>query len=245
MNHVRYSDVEPWFRELATCHRRERRYRELRDRLVTAHLPVAWHIADRFGNRGESLDDLHQVAAVGLIHAIDRFDVDRGIDFLAYAVPTITGEIRRYFRDLSWMVRVPRKLKELCLAIDDVEQELGEQLGRSPTPSELAARLQVSREEIYEGLHAISAYRLLSLDVLELDDRLWADDHELEVVELHHALSPLLHGLPRRERRIVVLRFFENRTQSEIARTIGVSQMHVSRLLAWSLARMRDLLEEE
>jgi RNA polymerase sigma-B factor len=245
MIHVRYSDVEPLFRELAAGDRDSERFHEVRDRLVTAHLPVAWHIADRFGGRGESTDDLHQVAAVGLIHAIDRFDVGRGIDFLAYAVPTITGEIRRYFRDLGWMVRVPRKLKELCLAIDDVEPELGSRLGRSPTPSELAARLGVSTEEVYEGLHAISAYRLLSLDDLQLDDRLWAEDHELEIVELHHALSPLLHGLPRRERRIVLLRFFENKTQSEIARTIGVSQMHVSRLLAWSLARMRELLEEE
>jgi len=245
MNHIRYAEVEPLFRELSAGDCCGRRHQELRDRLVMIHLPVAWHIADRFSDRGESVDDLHQVAAVALIHAIDRFDVDRGVDFLSYAVPTITGEIRRYFRDLGWMLRVPRKLKELCLAIDDVEQELGARLGRSPTPSELAARLEVSKEEVFEGLHAISAYRLLSLDHLELDDRFWSDDHELEVVELHHALSPLLQGLPRRERRIVVLRFFHNKTQSEIARTIGISQMHVSRLLVWSLARMRDLLEEE
>jgi len=242
-----YPAMEPVFRELATTEPDRPRFQELRDLLVTAHLPVAEHIADRFADRGENPEDLRQVAAVGLIHAVDRFDVGRGIEFLAFAVPTITGEIRRYFRDLCWTVRVPRKLKELCLAIDAARADLSDVLGRAPTPSEVARHLGVSAEEVYEGLHASSAYHLLSLDELpgeELDDQLQEDDHELEIAELHHALNPMLRGLPKRERRIVVLRFFEDKTQTEIARMVGVSQMHVSRLLAQSLERLRNLLEE-
>jgi RNA polymerase sigma-B factor len=242
-----YPAMEPVFRELADTSPDRPRFRELRELLVTAHLPVAVHIADRFDGRGENVEDLRQVAAVGLIHAVDRFDVARGIDFLAFAVPTITGEIRRYFRDLSWTVRVPRKLKELCDAIETARVDLSDVLGRAPTPSEVARDLGVSAEDVYEGLHARSAYHLLSLDDLpddELDDQLLAVDHELEVAELHHALNPMLRGLPRRERRIVVLRFFEDKTQTEIARMVGVSQMHVSRLLAQSLERLRKLLEE-
>jgi RNA polymerase sigma-B factor len=242
-----YPAMEPVFRELADTSPDRPRFRELRELLVTAHLPVAVHIADRFDGRGENVEDLRQVAAVGLIHAVDRFDVARGIDFLAFAVPTITGEIRRYFRDLSWTVRVPRKLKELCDAIETARVDLSDVLGRAPTPSEVARDLGVSAEDVYEGLHARSAYHLLSLDDLpddELDDQLLAVDHELEVAELHHALNPMLRGLPRRERRIVVLRFFEDKTQTEIARMVGVSQMHVSRLLAQSLERLRKLLED-
>jgi RNA polymerase sigma-B factor len=242
-----YPAMEPVFRELADTAPDRPRFRELRELLVTAHLPVAVHIADRFDGRGENVEDLRQVAAVGLIHAVDRFDVGRGIDFLAFAVPTITGEIRRYFRDLSWTMRVPRKLKELCDAIETARVDLSNSLGRAPTPSEVARDLGVSAEEVFEGLHARSAYHLLSLDDLpddELDDQLHAVDHELEVAELHHALNPMLRGLPRRERRIVVLRFFEDKTQTEIARMVGVSQMHVSRLLAQSLERLRKLLEE-
>jgi RNA polymerase sigma-B factor len=244
---IQYPAMEPVFRELAKTQPDRPRFQELRDLLVTAHLPVADHIADRFADRGENPEDLRQVAAVGLIHAVDRFDVGRGIEFLAFAVPTITGEIRRYFRDLCWTVRVPRKLKELCLAIDSARADLSEIHGRAPTPSEVARHLGVSAEEVYEGLHASSAYHLLSLDDLpdeELDDQLQADDHGLEIAELHHALNPMLRGLPKRERRIVVLRFFEDKTQTEIARLVGVSQMHVSRLLAQSLERLRNLLEE-
>ncbi|MET1074863.1 MAG: sigma-70 family RNA polymerase sigma factor, partial [Umezawaea sp.] len=158
--------MEPVFRELAETDPRRPRFNELRDLLVTSHLPVAEHIAERFADRGENAEDLRQVAAVGLINAVDRFDVRRGIEFLAFAVPTITGEIRRYFRDLCWTVRVPRKLKELCLAIDAARADLSDELGRAPTPSEVARHLGVSPEEVYEGLHASSAYHLLSLDDL-------------------------------------------------------------------------------
>ncbi|WP_309117407.1 SigB/SigF/SigG family RNA polymerase sigma factor [Saccharothrix sp.] len=241
-------DYQPMFAELASTQRDCSRYAELRDRLVTEHLPLARHIADRFAERGESVEDLRQVAALGLIHAVDRFDASRGIDFLAFAVPTITGEVRRYLRDQGWAVRVPRRLKELCVSIDTARVELARRTGRSPKPTEVARHLGIGVDEVYEGLHATSAHHLLSLDALddeELEaDRLGSDDPALEVVELQHALDPMLRGLPRRERRIVVLRFFRNMTQSQIADSVGVSQMHVSRLLSRSLARLRTLLDD-
>lgn len=244
-------DYQPLFHELAEAERDGVRYQRLRDRLVTEHLPMARHIADRFAERGESVEDLRQVAALGLINAVDRFDVSRGIDFLAFAVPTITGEVRRYLRDQGWAVRVPRRLKELCVAIDTARVELSRHSGRTPTPSEVARHLKIGVDEVYEGLHATSAYHLLSLDEQSISeelnhaDRLISDDPALEVVELQHALDPMLRGLPKRERRIVVLRFFRGMTQSQIADSVGVSQMHVSRLLSRSLARLRSLLDDE
>ncbi|MBB5959306.1 RNA polymerase sigma-B factor [Saccharothrix tamanrassetensis] len=242
-------DYQPMFAEMANTQRDGMRYAELRDRLVTEHLPLARHIADRFAERGESVEDLRQVAALGLIHAVDRFDAARGIDFLAFAVPTITGEVRRYLRDQGWAVRVPRRLKELCTSIDSARVDLARRTGRSPKPTEVARHLGISVDEVYEGLHATSAHHLLSLDEMtggELDttDGLVGDDPALEVVELQHALDPMLRGLPRRERRIVVLRFFRGMTQSQIADSVGVSQMHVSRLLSRSLARLRALLDD-
>ncbi|MBY8848691.1 SigB/SigF/SigG family RNA polymerase sigma factor [Saccharothrix longispora] len=239
-------DYQPLFQELAATD--GSRHQEVRDRLVTEHLPLAHHIADRFAERGESVEDLRQVAALGLINAVDRFDVTRGIDFLAFAVPTITGEVRRYLRDLGWAVRVPRRLKELCTAIDGARVELARRTGRTPTPSEVARHLGIELDEVYEGLHAASAYHLLSLDehdeLVATEGGLVSDDPALEVVELQHALDPMLRGLPKRERRIIVLRFFRNMTQSQIADSVGVSQMHVSRLLSRSLARLRDLLDD-
>ncbi|MEV0679711.1 SigB/SigF/SigG family RNA polymerase sigma factor [Actinosynnema sp. NPDC050436] len=241
-------DYQPLFVELAAAQRDGSRYARLRDHLVTEHLPLARHIADRFAERGENADDLRQVAALGLIHAVDRFDAGRGIEFLAFAVPTITGEVRRYLRDQGWAVRVPRRLKELCLSIDGARVELARRTGRSPKPTEVARHLGITLDEVYEGLHATSAHHLLSLDELtggELTaDGLAFDDPALEVVELQHALDPMLRGLPRRERRIVVLRFFRGMTQSQIADSVGVSQMHVSRLLSRSLARLRSLLDD-
>ncbi|GAA3852624.1 hypothetical protein GCM10022243_17790 [Saccharothrix violaceirubra] len=237
-------DYQPLFHELAAADRDGDDYQRLRDRLVTGHLPLARHIADRFAARGESVEDLRQVAALGLINAVDRFDVERGIDFPAYAVPTITGEVRRYLRDQGWAVRVPRRLKELCTAIDAARVELSRRSGRAPTPSEVAAHLHLTLDEVYEGLHATSAHHLVSLDEEDFSDVLVADDQAMEAVELQHALDPMLRGLPKRERRIVMLRFFRNMTQTQIADSVGVSQMHVSRLLSRSLARMRDLLDD-
>jgi RNA polymerase sigma-B factor len=221
---------------------------ELRDRLVTGYLPVAEHIARRFGHRGESGEDLVQVATVGLINAVDRFDPTRGSDFLSFAVPTVMGEIRRYFRDSSWSVRVPRRLKELHLAITTAGNDLSQQLGRAPAPSEIASRLGLTRDEVYEGLEAGNAYHSVSLDDMltqdsdstSLGDMLGERDAGLEGVENHESLLPLVRELPERERTILLLRFFGNLTQTQIAEKIGISQMHVSRLLARTLQRLRD-----
>jgi RNA polymerase sigma-B factor len=250
--HGDYDHLAPLFVQLAAVPKEDPSRERLRDRLVTEHLPVAKHIARRFGHRGEPYDDLVQVATVGLINAVDRFDPERGSDFLSFAVPTIMGEVRKYFRDSSWSVRMPRRLKELHLAINGGSARLSQQLGRAPTPSELAEHLGLSREEVHEGLAAGNAYHSSSLDDLLLDEdssislgsTLGEEDPELEMIEQREALHPLLERLPDRERKIVVMRFFGNMTQTQIAQKIGISQMHVSRLLAKTLRQLRDVLEE-
>ncbi|MFE4589834.1 RNA polymerase sigma factor SigF [Streptomyces laurentii] len=226
---------------------------ELRDRLVRMHLPLVEHLARRFRNRGEPLDDLTQVATIGLIKSVDRFDPDRGVEFSTYATPTVVGEIKRHFRDKGWAVRVPRRLQELRLSLTTATAELSQQHGRSPTVHELAERLGISEEEVLEGLESANAYSTLSLDVPDTDDEspavadtLGAEDEALEGVEYRESLKPLLEDLPPREKRILLLRFFGNMTQSQIAQEVGISQMHVSRLLARTLAQLRDkLLVEE
>ncbi|MFF9841718.1 SigB/SigF/SigG family RNA polymerase sigma factor [Streptomyces sp. NPDC013740] len=225
----------------------------LRDRLVRMHLPLVEHLARRFRNRGEPLDDLTQVATIGLIKSVDRFDPDRGVEFSTYATPTVVGEIKRHFRDKGWAVRVPRRLQELRLALTTATAELSQQHGRSPTVHELAERLGISEEEVLEGLESANAYSTLSLDVPDTDDEspavadtLGAEDEALEGVEYRESLKPLLEDLPPREKRILLLRFFGNMTQSQIAQEVGISQMHVSRLLARTLASLREkLLVEE
>ncbi|MEV0991347.1 RNA polymerase sigma factor SigF [Streptomyces sp. NPDC049949] len=226
---------------------------ELRNRLVRMHLPLVEHLARRFRNRGEPLDDLTQVATIGLIKSVDRFDPDRGVEFSTYATPTVVGEIKRHFRDKGWAVRVPRRLQELRLSLTTATAELSQQHGRSPTVHELAERLGISEEEVLEGLESANAYSTLSLDVPDTDDEspavadtLGAEDEALEGVEYRESLKPLLEGLPPREKRILLLRFFGNMTQSQIAQEVGISQMHVSRLLARTLAQLREkLLVEE
>ncbi|HVV24030.1 MAG TPA: SigB/SigF/SigG family RNA polymerase sigma factor [Pseudonocardiaceae bacterium] len=243
-----YHHLAPLFRELADASASESRRAQVRDQLVTGHLPLAEHIARRFRNRGQSEDDLTQVATVGLINAVDRFDPERGTDFLAFAVPTITGEIRRYFRDATWAIRVPRRLKELNATLTNTAAVLGQELGRSPRPSELAAALSISIEEVYEGLQAGYAYRSESLDDNSDDDGSPAGgevgmlDHDLDNVENREALYPALSQLPERQAAIVMMRFFGNMTQTQIAERIGVSQMHVSRLLADSMRILREEL---
>jgi len=242
-----YEHLAPLFDELAALARDDPRRPELRDQLVTGHLPVAEHIARRFSRRGESGEDLVQVATVGLINAVDRFDPARGTDFLSFAVPTVMGEIRRYFRDSSWSVRVPRRLKELHLSISAASNELSQQLGRAPAPSEIATRLGLTRDEVYEGLEAGNAYHSVSLDDMltqdsdstSLGDMLGEPDAGMEGVENHESLLPLVRELPERERTILVLRFFGNLTQTQIAEKIGISQMHVSRLLTKTLEHLR------
>ncbi|MCS0634346.1 RNA polymerase sigma factor SigF [Streptomyces sp. LP05-1] len=226
---------------------------ELRNQLVRMHLPLVEHLARRFRNRGEPLDDLTQVATIGLIKSVDRFDPERGVEFSTYATPTVVGEIKRHFRDKGWAVRVPRRLQELRLSLTSATAELSQLHGRSPTVHELAERLAISEEEVLEGLESANAYSTLSLDVPDTDDEspavadtLGAEDEALEGVEYRESLKPLLEGLPPREKRILLLRFFGNMTQSQIAQEVGISQMHVSRLLARTLAQLRErLLVEE
>jgi RNA polymerase sigma-B factor len=220
----------------------------IRGELVELHLPLVEYLARRFRNRGEWLDDLTQVATIGLIKSIDRFDLSRGVEFSTYATPTIVGEIKRHFRDKGWAVRVPRRLQELKLALTKAISDLAQRLGRAPTVAELAAHLQMSEEEVLEGLESANAYSTVSLDAPDSGDddapavaeSLGMLDDALEGVEYRESLKPLLERLPPREKRILLLRFFGNMTQSQIATELGISQMHVSRLLARTLAQLRD-----
>ena len=223
-----------------------------RDELVHLHLPLVEHCARRFRNRGEPFEDLVQVGTIGLIKSIDRFDAERGVEFSTYATPTIIGEIKRYFRDKGWAIRVPRRLQELRMQIGTTTAELTQSLGRSPTPRELAESIGCSVEEIVEGIESSNAYSTLSLDASDdnedgaatMLDAIGIDDHNLEHVEIRESLKPLLDQLPPREKKILLLRFFKNMTQSQIAEEIGVSQMHVSRLLNRTLDQLRASLED-
>lgn len=239
------------FRELAELEEGSVAFQRQRDRIVQRCLPLADHIARRFDGRGEPRDDLVQVARVGLVNAVIRFDVNAGSDFVSFAVPTIMGEVRRHFRDNSWSVKVPRRLKELHLRLGSATAELSQRLGRAPTPTELAAELEMDRDEVVEGLVAGSSYNTLSIDsggsgseeAPAIADTLGDVDLTLDQIENRESLRPLLAALPERERTVLVLRFFESMTQTQIAERVGISQMHVSRLLAKSLARLRDQLE--
>ncbi|GAA2346952.1 SigB/SigF/SigG family RNA polymerase sigma factor [Saccharopolyspora halophila] len=246
-----YDELAPLFGELAKLDEQNPRRTELRDHLVTEHLPVAEHIARRFSHRGEAQEDLSQVAILGLINAVDRFDPERGVDFLSYAVPTIMGEVRRHFRDTGWAVRMPRRLQELHLSVSGAIARLSQEYGRAPTPSELATDLGISTDDVYRGLEAGNAYRSTSLDELLTDtdeiplgDAIGSDDAELAEVENREMVRPLLDELPERERRIVIMRFFRGMTQTQIADQVGISQMHVSRLLTKTLTWLRSRLDE-
>ena len=244
-----YAHLVPLFAELAALPADHPDRAALRSKLVTGHLPVVRHIARRFGGRGEPVDDLEQAGTIGLLGAVDRFDPTHGSDFLSYAVPTITGEIRRHFRDRTWAMQVPRRLKDLQSTIAGAVGPLSQELGRAPRPSEIAARLGMDVDEVLEGIDAQQAYRNTSLDELvtgadtPLTDTLGSADKELEKVEYRETLAPLLYELPERERTILLLRFFGNMTQTQIADRVGVSQMHVSRLLAQTLAGLREWIQ--
>ncbi|GAA1204041.1 RNA polymerase sigma factor SigF [Pseudonocardia alaniniphila] len=246
-----YAHLAPLFAEFASLPPDDPGRAGLRQKLVTGYLPVARHIARRFAGRGEPVDDLEQAGTVGLLNAVDRFEPNRGVDFLSYAVPTITGEIRRHFRDRTWSMRVPRRLKDLQSAINSAIGPLSQELGRAPRPSEIAMRIGIPPAEVVEGLDAQQAYRSTSLDELvagadtTLTDTLGSADTELEKVEYREALAPLLEELPERERTILLLRFFGNLTQTQIADRVGISQMHVSRLLSQTLAQMRRRITED
>jgi RNA polymerase sigma-B factor len=219
----------------------------LRHRVVEAHLPLVRHLARRYADRGGPLDDLVQVGTIGLLKAVDRFDAGRGSSFAAFAVPTVLGEIRRHFRDRSWAIRVPRRLQELSRTLGDARAVLTQELGRAPTVRELADRLDVAPEEVLESLESAGAYATVPLEPEHAegpDGWLAAEDRGLDAVENREALRPLLAQLPPRERRILALRFVRGMTQSQIAVEVGISQMHVSRLLARTLAALRDGLTE-
>ncbi|MEU6245137.1 RNA polymerase sigma factor SigF [Streptomyces sp. NPDC047024] len=225
----------------------ERAY--VRDTLIELNLPLVRYAAARFRSRNEPMEDIVQVGTIGLIKAIDRFDCERGVEFPTFAMPTVVGEIKRFFRDTSWSVRVPRRLQELRLALTKASDELSQRLDRSPTVPELAAALGVSEEDVVDGLAVGNAYTASSLDSPapeddggegSLADRLGYEDTALEGVEYRESLKPLLAKLPPRERRIIMLRFFANMTQSQIGEEVGISQMHVSRLLTRTLSQLRE-----
>jgi RNA polymerase sigma-B factor len=222
----------------------------IRARLVELYMPLAGYLARRFRNRGEPQDDLNQVANLGLVKSVDGYDPTRGAVFTSYAIPMIVGELKRHFRDKGWDVRVPRRLQELRLEIGKVSGDLAQALGRSPTVADLADRLGVGEEEIIEGLESGHAYRALSINApasgeesgVELVDMLGGVDRDLEAVDDRESLRPFIAQLPVREQRIIAMRFFGNMTQTQIAEQLGISQMHVSRLLAHALTFLRGEL---
>jgi RNA polymerase sigma-B factor len=223
----------------------------LRDRAIEAWLPMAYRLSQRYARSRHLVEDVAQTAAVGLIKAVDGFDPDRGVPFPGYAVPTILGEIKRYFRDRTWAVRIPRRLQEMRPAITDAESRLAHTLGRPATVADVAAHLHVSEEDVVEGLAGATAYNAVSLSAPAtegasgLGEFIGADDHGYELVELRLALGPALACLTERERHILALRFYGNQSQNEIAGAVGVSQMHVSRLITAALAKLRTHLGPE
>ncbi len=224
--------------------------RALRDRLVEDNLWLARHCARRFSGRGESHDDLLQVANMALVKAVDRFDPEFKVRFATFAVPTIVGELRRHFRDRTWSMRVSRRLKDLHLELKAASEHLSHDLGRAPTVDELADALECTPEDVLEALEAGAAYRTTSLSAgfgFEDGDEIipGEDDADLEDTDARVMLKQALSSLPERERRVVYLRFYLGLTQSEIAEEIGVSQVHVSRILRATLAQLGDELGEE
>ena len=225
----------------------------LKDELIQAWLPMAERIAVRFKGRGENLEDLYQVAALGLVKAVDHYDPDRGHAFEAYAVPTITGEIKRHFRDHMWTLHVPRRVQDLRNRVRSSTKELSQKTpGRAPTVPEIAEHAQLSEDEVRTGMEALDCFTALSLeaempgtDGYALGDAIGGPDPAFEVVVDRVSVTPCLQRLPERERTILYLRFFRGMTQSRIACQLGISQMHVSRLLSGCFAHLREELLAE
>jgi RNA polymerase sigma-B factor len=236
------------FATLTAARATESERAQARGELVELHLPLVEHCARRFLNRGEPFEDLVQVGTIGLIKAVDRFDLERGVEFSTYATPTILGEIKRHFRDRGWAIRVPRRLQELRMSIASATSDLSQRLGRSPTPREVAERLGVGIEDVLEGIESANAYATLSLDAGDngedglgsMLETMGALDDALDHVEIRESIRPLIESLPPREKQILLLRFFRQMTQSQIAAEVGISQMHVSRLLTRTLAQLRE-----
>jgi RNA polymerase sigma-B factor len=222
-----------------------------RDELVERFLPLARQLARRYARPNEPIDDLFQVASMGLLKAIERFDPARGNAFSTFAVPTIVGELKRYFRDTGWAVHVPRPIQERIGQVNRAVNDLSRELGRSPTPAELSAKLGHSTEEILEALEAAKAFDAVSLDMPRgsgdessaYADTVGAHDERFEMVEYNAVIEPTMAALPERDRLILRLRFERDLTQSEIADRLGISQMHVSRIIRRSLDRLRTVAE--
>jgi len=245
-----YHDVTEMFRVLSEVDEGSAAFLRQREAIVRRCLPLADNVARRFRDRGEAQEDLVQVARMGLVKAVDRFDVSAESEFIAFAVPTIMGEVRRHFRDHGWSLKVPRRLKDLRLALNAARGELTQRLDRAPTASELAAHLDLDRDVVVEGLLAENAYSTHSTDEpvgSSEDGHTIADsvgdvDANIEKVLDVQSVRPLLDALPDRQRTILKLRFFDNMTQSQIAKEVGISQMQVSRLLTRALSTMREQL---
>jgi RNA polymerase sigma-B factor len=223
---------------------------QARAQLLVRFQPLSEYLARRFAGRGEDADDLAQVASIGLLNAIDRFDPERGVQFSTYAAATIVGELKRHFRDKRWTVRVPRQLQETGLRINKTIPELTQQLGRSPTIGEISERVGSTREDVLEAMQAAEAYSSASLDAplassgLTAADTIGQDDHDIELLgEGWASVAEAIRELAPRDRRVLFLRFFQGKTQSEIATEIGVSQMHVSRILTSTLNTLRERVQ--
>ncbi|MGI5380451.1 RNA polymerase sigma factor SigF [Streptomyces sp. CA-251387] len=245
-----------FFDRLVMLEEGTREYQYVRNTLIEMNLSLVRYAASRFRTRGDSLEDVVQVGTIGLIKAIDRFEVSREVEFTTFAVPYVVGEIKRFFRDTSWAVHVPRRLQEARAELAKATEELSSRLGRTPTTRELSQLMSLSEEEVIEARKASNGYQSASLDAAVtadadngesvLADLLGEEDPSLELVEDFHSLAPLIAELDERERRILHLRFVEELTQAQIAGRIGVSQMHVSRLISRILKRLRaGLLEPD
>ncbi|MGO4443270.1 SigB/SigF/SigG family RNA polymerase sigma factor [Mycobacterium sp. 2YAF39] len=247
-----YADLNEKLRHLATLEEGSSAYRRQRDEIIQRALPLANHIARRFRNRGEPVDDLVQAARVGLVNAVNRFDPENGADFLAFAVPTMMGEVRRHFRDYGWAVKVPRRLKDLQGQMVKARGALSQELNRAPTATEIAKHLDIDRESVIEATIASSNYTTLSTDIQPgpddeyrgIGDTLGDIDPNLDKVIALETVRPLIAALPSREQTVLKLRFFENLTQTQIAERMGYSQMHVSRLIAKALDTLRNQVRD-
>ncbi len=218
----------------------------LRQQIVETHLPLVRFLVQRYRNLGEPIEDLLQIGTIGLIHAVDRFDPERGTTFASFATPNITGEIKRHFRDRAWAVRIPRRLQEFQHQLNTANSILSQRLGRAPTVRELAAQAGIHEEAALEALEAQRTCIPVPIDFQDhgSEGAMIFMDSGLDGVIDREALRPLLQQLSAREKRILILRFFRGLTQDEIAQELGISQMHVSRLLAQTVARLRRGLDE-
>ncbi|MFF1794884.1 SigB/SigF/SigG family RNA polymerase sigma factor [Kitasatospora sp. NPDC058263] len=243
------------FDRLVALPRESHAYSYVRGTVIELNMPLVRFIAARFRHRAEDMDDILQVGTIGLIKAVDGYDPGRGVEFVTYAIPTIAGEIKRFFRDTSWPVRVPRSMQELYLTVARGSDRLEQRLGRLPQPEEIAEDLHLTVDQATEGLVAGRVYRPDSLDAPRdqdtdetgsaILDRIGSCDPGIELADFRTAVRPLLAQLPTREQTVLKLRFWDGCTQSEIAERIGVSQMHVSRLLTTTLARLREQLDDQ